>query len=95
MTFACDAALDSCGKHFPMKDTSHMTEKLTLIFSLFLWVMCRFSINIRIEGHFLFALGNDRTPASRFTRFTRDRRLFISQCKQKVYFNPEIKMIKL
>ena len=88
------------GKYFPMKDTGHVTEKLTFIFSTF-WIFHRFSINIRTDVHFcLFALGNERILvackslriASRFTKFIRDQCPFISQCKQNkyVFFNPEV-----
>ena len=58
----------------------------------FLGVICRFSIFIRIEVHF-FRLHREREraqvackslrSASCLTRFTRDLRPFISQCKQK------------
>ena len=59
----------NCGNYFPMKETGHMTEKLTLIFFFdLLEVFRRFSINIRIEVHclfvclfFPFALENERT----------------------------------
>ena len=35
-----------------MKDTGHVTEKMTLVFFDFLGVFHRFNINIRIEVHF-------------------------------------------
>ena len=41
---------------FPMKDTGHVTEKLTLLFPL-LWIFCHFSINIRIEVYFFVCIG--------------------------------------
>ena len=66
------------GKFFPMKDTGHVTETLTLIFFLLFRVFFYpFSINIRIK------------VALHFTIFTRDPCPFIFKCKQtKVYFNP-------
>ena len=63
-----------------------------VFFIYFLRVIGHFSINIRIEEHFLwFALRNERTldackslrSALCFSRFTRDPCPFISQCKQK------------
>ena len=73
-----------------MKDTGQVTEKLTLIFFDILEGFHRFSMNIRIEVHFLsFGFGKERTlvscksfrNASRFTRFTRDQCPFISPKK--------------
>ena len=68
-----------------MKDTGHVTEKLTLVFFLaFLGGFHRVSINIRIEVHvFSFPLGNERTLGRAFQRFTRDQCPFISQCNRK------------
>ena len=69
-----------------------MTKNDTDFFFRLLGVICRFSINIRIEVHFyVLTLGNERTlvackssrSTSRFTRFTRDQCPFISRCKQK------------
>ena len=44
-----------------MKDTGHVTEMLTIVFFDFLGVFHHFSINIRTEVRFLFALRNERT----------------------------------
>ena len=43
--------------YFPMKDSDHVTKKLTLIFVRLLGVCCRFSINIIIEVHFFVCIG--------------------------------------
>ena len=32
MALAYDEAYENCGKYFPMKDTGHVTEKLTLVY---------------------------------------------------------------
>ena len=53
-----------------MKDTGHVTEKLTLIFFFdFLGVFHRLCINIRIEVHFCsFASGNETLVACKSLR---------------------------
>ena len=67
-----------------MKDTRHVTKKLTLILS----IICHLSIDIRIEVHFLLHWEMKGhwlrvNIGKRFTRFTRDQCPFISECKQK------------
>ena len=66
-------------------------EKIDIDDFDFLGVICRYSINIRIEVHFLFALGNGRTQVA-CKALLKDlhatRVLSFPDANKKVYFNP-------
>ena len=58
MSFACDEHKETVANIFQRK-TPVTWPKIDIEFFLFLGVICHFSINIRIEVHCLFALGNE------------------------------------
>ena len=54
IAFACNEAIENCSKYFPMKDTGHVTEKLTVIFFRLFMVFHRTSQNLHVTSVFHF-----------------------------------------
>ena len=93
MSFAFYEAYENQGKHFPMKDTAHVTK--TLSFFRLLGVICLFSINIRILVHFFCLhwemkshLARENLWEARNKINTRPVPFYLPMRTKKVYFNP-------